>query len=64
MVRQKAMKKATILTMMMKMIMMFLMKRKQITKQIKNIKRKKSVTISYSVSKTQQNFISKSTLNK
>ena len=41
------MEKATILTMMMimKMIMMLLMKRKQITKQIKNKKRKKSVTI-------------------
>ena len=43
--RQKTMKKATILTMMMKMIMMLLMKRKQITKQIKNKKRKETVTI-------------------
>ena len=39
------MKKVTILTMMMKMIMMFLMKRKEITKQIKNKKRKEPVTI-------------------
>ena len=41
----KAMKKATILTMMMKMIMTLLMKRKQITKQIKSKKRKESVAI-------------------
>ena len=47
MVHRKAMKKATILIMMMKVIMMLLMKGKQITKQIKNkkIKRKESVTI-------------------